>query len=204
MQELLAKGYTARKRPSGHDISENFRINNGAAIPPNLLAIPNTESNSFYLRYCEERGFKPHPARFPAELPEYFIRMLTEPDDLVIDPFGGSCVTGEVCERTERRWTCIELLHEYCEAALGRFVRKPQETTVPATNPEDPSNYYRVPRPGILWNRDHGEPLPKDGGRKRCVKPKKVPAVTPQRKAAPATAEQAETTPLSATSATAV
>ena len=46
MQDLLAKGYKARKRPSGHEISENFGVDNGAAIPPNLLAIPNTESNS--------------------------------------------------------------------------------------------------------------------------------------------------------------
>ena len=89
MQELLSKGYRAKKRPSGHDISEKFGTNNGAAIPPNLIAIPNTESNSFYLRYCEENGFKPHPARYPAELPEYFIRMLTEPGDLVVDPFAG-------------------------------------------------------------------------------------------------------------------
>ncbi|MCS1408378.1 MAG: Modification methylase PvuII [Verrucomicrobia subdivision 3 bacterium] len=51
--------------------------------------------------------------------------MLTEPGDLVLDPFAGSCVTGEVCERTERQWTCIELVRDYCEAALGRFVRYP-------------------------------------------------------------------------------
>ena len=63
MQDLLAKGYRAKKRPSGHEISESFGVDNGAAIPPNLLAIPNTESNSFYLRYCEQRGLKPHPAR---------------------------------------------------------------------------------------------------------------------------------------------
>ena len=172
MQELLSKGYKAKKRPSGHDISKKFSIDNGAAIPPNLIAIPNTESNSFYLRYCEERGLKPHPARFPAELPEYFIRMLTEPGDLVIDPFGGSCVTGEVCERTKRKWACIELLEKYCKAALARFVRNPQETAKPVTNPEDPSNYYRVPRPGILWNGEHGESLPEDGGQKRRLKKK--------------------------------
>ena len=174
MQELLAKGYKARKRPSGHDISEKFSIDNGASIPPNLIAIPNTESNSFYLRYCEEKGFKPHPARYPAELPEYFIRMLTDPGNLVVDPFAGSCVTGEVCERTMRRWTCIELLHDYCEAALGRFVRDPRETAKSAVNSEDPSNYYRLPRPGILWNGEHGETLPEDGGRKRYLKSKEV------------------------------
>jgi len=64
-----AKGYKATLRPSGHNFCEKFFIDNGAAIPPNLLAIPNTESNSAYLRFCQEKGIKPHPARFPADLP---------------------------------------------------------------------------------------------------------------------------------------
>lgn len=181
MQELLAKGYRAKKRPSGHDISSKFSVDNGAAIPPNLIAIPNTESNSFYLRYCEEKGLRPHPARYPAELPEYFVRMLTECDDLVIDPFAGSCVTGEVCERTERRWVCIELLQDYCEAAQGRFVRDPQQTAKPVANPEDSSNYYRVPRPGILWNGDIGPELDRDGGKERRLKPKDRPTPRSQK-----------------------
>ncbi len=170
MRDLLRKGYRAKKRPSGHDISEKFSIDNGAAIPPNLIAIPNTESNSFYLRYCEEKGFKPHPARYPAELPEYFIRMLTDPGNLVVDPFAGSCVTGEVCKRLDRQWRCIELSDEYCEAALGRFVRDATQVAKPLAKPDNPSNYYRVPRPGILWNGDTGEPLPKDGGKRRQLK----------------------------------
>lgn len=167
MRDLLQNGYRAKKRPSGHDISGKFRKDNGAAIPPNLIAIPNTESNSFYLRYCEEHGLKPHPARFPAELPEYFIRMLTDRGDFVLDPFGGSCVTGEVCERLNRKWMCLELVKEYCEAALGRFVRDPQEHGKSAGDPDDSSNYYRVPRPGILWNGNDGSSLPADGGMRR-------------------------------------
>jgi DNA modification methylase len=167
MKQLLEKGYRAKKRPSGHDISDKFSIDNGAAIPPNLIAIPNTESNSFYLRYCEEKGLKPHPARYPAELPEYFIRMLTNSGDLVVDPFAGSCVTGEVCERTNRRWACIELLPDYCEAARGRFVRDPKESAKPVTKPEDASNFYRLSRPGVLWNGHDNPPLPTDGGKKR-------------------------------------
>ncbi len=172
MKDLLARGYKAKKRPSGHDISSKFSRNNGAAIPPNLIAIPNTESNSYYLRYCKERGLKPHPARFPAELPEYFVRMLSEPRDLVVDPFAGSCVTGEVCERIKRRWLCVEMSADYCEAARGRFERDPQESGKPAADPEDESNYYKVPRPGMLWNGTEGEPLPKDGGKKRVLRPR--------------------------------
>jgi DNA modification methylase len=78
----------------GHDMGEKFSTDNGASIPPNLLAVANTESNGHYLRYCKEKGIKPHPARFPAAIPEYFIRMLTDRNDFVVDPFAGSCVTG--------------------------------------------------------------------------------------------------------------
>lgn len=165
MRDLLERGYKAKKRPSGHDISKKFSIDNGAAIPPNLIAVPNTESNSFYLRYCQERDLPCHPARYPADLPEYFIRMLTDPGDLVLDPFAGSCVTGEVAERLERRWICVELIEDYLRGALGRFERDVAVRT--EGDPDDTDNYYRVPRPGILWNGSHGAPLPADGGAKR-------------------------------------
>ena len=181
MLDLLEKGYKAKKRPSGHDISEKFSTDNGAAIPPNLLAIPNTESNSYYIRYCQENGLPIHPARYPAELPEYFIRMLTDQGDTVIDPFAGSCITGEVCERLERDWFCIEMSEEYLKGALGRFERGIYEK--PVGNPKDEKNYYRIPRPGILWNGHEGDPLPEDGGKKRRIKARK-----PQNQASPPTA----------------
>ncbi len=99
MRKLLEKGYRAKLRPSGHNISENFAKDNHGAIPPNILTLANTDSNSAYLRECRERGVKPHPARFPHGLPEFFIRFLTEPGDLVVDPFAGSNITGEVAEQ---------------------------------------------------------------------------------------------------------
>ena len=163
MENLLSNGYKAKLRPSGHDISEKFSINNGAAIPPNLIAIPNTESNSSYMRYCQQRGIKTHPARFPGELPEYFIRMLTDPGDFVFDPFGGSCVTGEVAERLGRKWACVELVYSYLEGALGRFSNPANERITS----KDDEGYYRIPRPGLLWNGSDPIPLATDGGKRR-------------------------------------
>ncbi len=64
MKTLLRDGYTPNMRPSGHDISDQFQKNNGAAIPPNLIAVANTESNSPYISYCKSHDIKPHPARF--------------------------------------------------------------------------------------------------------------------------------------------
>jgi site-specific DNA-methyltransferase (cytosine-N4-specific) len=170
MQALLKNGYKAMKRPSGHNISKNFDADNNASIPPNLLAMPNTESNSHYLRYCKEHRLKVHPARYPAELPEYFVRMLTDKNDLVLDPFGGSCVTGEVCERLGRRWICVELVEEYLEGALARFEgedgRGPGDAQAGADGPRN-RTYYRIPRPGLLWNGNTKGRLAGDGGERR-------------------------------------
>jgi DNA modification methylase len=167
MMELLEKGYRAMKRPSGHDISDKFAIDNGAAIPPNLIALPNTESNGAYQRYCEAHGLIPHPARYPAELPEYFIRMLTDRGDLVLDPFGGSCVTGEVSQRLGRKWLCAELLEDYLKGAVGRFTSSGAATVKDPAKAKPEEGYYRIPRPGLLWNGTDGELLPADGGKKR-------------------------------------
>jgi len=168
MMELLERGYQAKKRPSGHDISEKFNRDNGAAIPPNLIAAANTESNSYYLRYCKEQGIQPHPARYPAELPEFFIRMLTDSGDMVVDPFAGSCVTGEVAERLHRKWICIELVDTYLKGALGRFQPR-ANSSVRSVGQEDV--YYRIARPGALWAGESGreEPLAADGGRVRRI-----------------------------------
>jgi site-specific DNA-methyltransferase (cytosine-N4-specific) len=122
MLDLLEHGYTPRLRPSGHDISDKFVKNNGGSVPPNLLALANTESNGRYQDYCRERHLPIHPARFPGLIPEYFVRMLTDKNDLVVDPFARSCVTGEVCESLERQWICCELNSEYLEGATVRFV----------------------------------------------------------------------------------
>lgn len=165
MRGLLKNGYRAKLRPSGHDISEKFSIDNGAAIPPNLLAIANTDSNSYYLRYCNDRGLKPHPARFPAGLPEYFIRMLTDPADSVVDPFAGSCVTGEVAERLKRRWLCVELVEDYLKGAVARF----REPTTLFPVEEQRQVRYKLSHPGVLWSALPDAPLPADGGRRRAA-----------------------------------
>ncbi len=108
-------------RPSGHDISTHFKIDNGGAIPPNLLEIANTESNSHYLTRCKELGIKPHPARFPKDFADFFIRFATEEGDMVLDPFAGSNTTGIAAERLRRRWTAIEVLEPYLKGSRTRF-----------------------------------------------------------------------------------
>jgi site-specific DNA-methyltransferase (cytosine-N4-specific) len=125
MKKLLedpAAFYTPKLRPSGHEIGLAFATDNGGAIPSNLLQIPNSESNGVYLGACKQLGLQGHPARFPAKLPEFFIRLLTDPGDLVVDIFAGSNTTGMVAEIEGRRWLAFELSREYVAASVLRFV----------------------------------------------------------------------------------
>lgn len=129
MKHLIKNGYKPAVRPSGHDISDKFQQDNGGAIPSNLLSYANTESNSYYLRKCKEMGIKPHPARFPQMLPEFFIKFLTKPGDIVLDPFGGSNVTGAAAEALGRKWISVELEERYVAASKFRFDKAPKPAT---------------------------------------------------------------------------
>jgi site-specific DNA-methyltransferase (cytosine-N4-specific) len=138
-QILMKNGYKAKLRPSEHQISTKFDIDNGGAIPPNIIkddevaddigglapvniiSAPNTSSNDIYQRRCREEGIKPHPARFPFALPEFVINLCTEAGDLVLDPFAGSNSTGYVAEKLNRKWLAFELSEEYLKGSKFRF-----------------------------------------------------------------------------------
>lgn len=122
--------YTPKKRPSGHDIGKGFAKDNGGAIPSNLLQIPNTESNGTYLAACKVVGVKQHPARFPAKLPEFFIKFLTEPGDVVLDIFAGSNTTGQAAEKAQRRWLAFEERMDYLAPSVFRFLPKELPTEI--------------------------------------------------------------------------
>jgi DNA modification methylase len=121
MKRLLKDGYKAAMRPSQHEIGPHFQKDNGGAIPPNLLTIPNTRSNDEYLHACKAAGVTIHPARFPPGLPEFFIRFLTEPGQTVLDPFAGSNVTGRAAETLGRRWISVEINTDYIAGSRLRF-----------------------------------------------------------------------------------
>ena len=140
MRKLLkdpVRYYSASNRPSQHSISDRFGKDNGGALPSNLLTIPNTDSNSYYIRTARQLGITSHPARFPEALPHFFIRMLTSEDDLVLDIFSGSNTTGAVAEREGRRWLAFEADRDYAALSILRFL----EGTVSA-KPLDAEKVY--------------------------------------------------------------
>jgi site-specific DNA-methyltransferase (cytosine-N4-specific) len=134
MIRLNRNGVRGTVRPSGHVIRRSFdKIDAGGSIPSNvteaefdhvpesMLKMGNNAANDTYTKHCKERGIKIHPARFPALLPKFFIKLLTEPNDLVVDPFAGSNTTGAVAETLGRSWIACEAVEEYLKASTFRF-----------------------------------------------------------------------------------
>lgn len=54
-----------------------------------------------------------HPAPFHPELPEFFIKWLTDENDVVLDPFIGSGTVAEVCKNLNRQYIGFELNKSY-------------------------------------------------------------------------------------------
>lgn len=134
-KKLMEEGYDDKMRPSGHDISDKFDEpkKGDGSIPPNLIKAANTASNTHYLRAfreLEEKGIEldPHPARFPRDIPEFFIKFLT-PDPpydgdkpVVLDIFAGSNLTGKVAQHLGRNWLAFEIQEQYLETSKFRFM----------------------------------------------------------------------------------
>jgi DNA modification methylase len=137
MKRLNKKGLKNQKRPGGYEIRPSFsEISAGGSIPANvveehsdvtediasdLLKFGNNAANDMYNKRCKDANIKPHPARFPAALPEFFIKLLTDPKDIVLDPFAGSNTTGAVAERLQRFWIASENVEDYLKASKFRF-----------------------------------------------------------------------------------
>jgi len=122
---LRRKKYNSGARPSQHSIGEkSFLTDNDGAIPPNVLTISNTKSNDPYQIYCRKQKLDSHPARMPTALPEFFIKFLTVPRNIVMDPFAGSNTTGAAAEALKRRWIAIEPSVDYLNGSIGRFPKE--------------------------------------------------------------------------------
>jgi DNA modification methylase len=141
MEKLIErKQYNSGKRPSEHAIGkESFLKRNGGSISHNLfemeaidenrdvrlphsvLSFSNTNSNDYFHRRCRKENIPLHPARMQAGLVSFFTQFLTDENDLVLDPFGGSNTTGYVAEKLKRKWTSIEINEDYAYSSAIRF-----------------------------------------------------------------------------------
>jgi site-specific DNA-methyltransferase (adenine-specific) len=101
-RKRLAHNYVRVNEPSGQG---RKRVQAG----------PDMVRPSTLLRLEPEFGPNPtlHPARFPVSLPSFFIPLLTQPGQLVVDPFGGTATTAVAAEKHGRRWIVTEIDGRY-------------------------------------------------------------------------------------------
>ena len=64
-----------------------------------------------------------HCAVFPKKLPEWFIRLFTQENDVVLDPFIGSGTTAVAANQLGRRFIGIDICPHYCELARNRLAK---------------------------------------------------------------------------------
>lgn len=94
---------------NGSQMTMSKRITGDLVRPSNVL----TTASS-----CINVG---HPATFPIELPEFFIRLMTAEQDVVLDPFMGSGTTGLAAKKLHRDFVGIEINKKYCEMSKQRI-----------------------------------------------------------------------------------
>lgn len=68
-----------------------------------------------------ERKYGKHPTQKPEGLIQYFIEVLSNKNDWVLDPFMGSGTTGVVSKRTGRNFIGIELSEDYFNMSRKRI-----------------------------------------------------------------------------------
>ena len=132
MKKLLnAQSYNSGKRPSQYTIGEkSFLKDNGGSIPPNIfseyqkfnnfLTVKPTFQNN-YNEVCKLAKIKVHPARMSPIIPEFFIKFLTNENDIILDPFAGSNTTGDVAEILKRKWLSIEKDETFALSSIVKF-----------------------------------------------------------------------------------
>src|SRR3989339_1606072 len=96
---------------SGSGFGKNISnwLNREKVYPTNVLN---------FATVCNNRN---HSAAFPEELPEWFIKLFTQENDWVLDPFLGSGTTSEVAQRMRRNSVGIEIIPEYVNLAKEKI-----------------------------------------------------------------------------------
>ncbi|MDD2750722.1 MULTISPECIES: DNA methyltransferase [Acidithiobacillus] len=125
-RKLMQSGGERRVRAYGDGAYRlrkgSFATETPGRIPRNVIekghSCPDTR---IYRKLARSMDLPVHGAMQPTSIPDFFIRLLTEPDELIVDPFGGVVKTGLAAERQGRRWLVTEWIWEYLKGSAAMF-----------------------------------------------------------------------------------
>jgi site-specific DNA-methyltransferase (adenine-specific) len=89
------------------------------AMNPNGVNLTDVWNDITPVRHWKFKSRKRSANQLSTKLLERVVQMSTQECDVVLDPFGGSGTTYDVCERLERHWIGIEL--ESCDVIIERL-----------------------------------------------------------------------------------
>jgi site-specific DNA-methyltransferase (adenine-specific) len=107
------KNKGAHRTTNGSGMNMSRRVVGDLVRPSNVVTMPSSSINIG------------HPAVFPLGLPEFFIRLMTEEGDVVLDPFMGSGTTALVARGLGRCYVGVELSEDYLWDSAKRLARTP-------------------------------------------------------------------------------
>jgi site-specific DNA-methyltransferase (adenine-specific) len=107
------KNKGAHRTTNGSGMNMSRRVVGELVRPSNVVTMPSSSLNIG------------HPAVFPLGLPEFFVRLMTEAGDTVLDPFMGSGTTALAARGLGRRYVGLELSEEYLCLSAERIARTP-------------------------------------------------------------------------------
>lgn len=127
---LIARGGEQR---SGSFSDGAYTMRHGAyasptegKIPRNILSFGHRCAHQIaYKQAAKAMGLPVHGAPMPMALASFLIKFLSEPGDLVADPFAGSFTTADAAERLGRRWLATERVAQYVLGGASRFTEAP-------------------------------------------------------------------------------
>lgn len=84
------------------------------------------ETRSWYILKAKTRNKEviKHPAKYPEELAEKYIKFFTKTNEVILDPFMGVGSTGVAAKNEQRKCYGIEINKEFCEVANERYGEK--------------------------------------------------------------------------------
>lgn len=124
--DLIAKGGEQRE-VTYSDGAYRLRVGSfgnetAGRIPRNVLTFGhNCADQRAYKQAARAQGLPAHGAPMPLSLAKFLIEFLSEPGDVIADPFGGSFTTAKAAELLGRRWLSTECMAEYVIGGAWRF-----------------------------------------------------------------------------------